>query len=100
MAEKPYPNLVLHPLDVSGSLCHYTDIWNADTNGGPIVNQYAQIMNGNDEPVEGLYGAGNASPLLLRRCIGVRGPLGRLTYGYTRLTEQTAPQKFDFATNN
>ena len=55
----------MYPLRESGP--YYAVIVAAsavDSNGGPIINSNGQILNVNDEPVVGLYGAGNcvASP--------------------------------------
>ena len=59
------PNPGMYPLRESGP--YYAVIVAAsavDSNGGPIINSNGQILNINDEPVVGLYGAGNcvASP--------------------------------------
>ena len=81
----PYPNPVLYPIETTGRL--YSIILTSgvlDTNGGPAVNKHAQVMNVNESPIEGLYGAGNciASPSK-EAYWGAGGPLGlTLAYGY------------------
>ena len=53
-------NVAMYPLRAKGP--YYAMIMTAaavDTSGGPVINSNGQILTYNDEPVVGLYGAGN-----------------------------------------
>jgi 3-oxosteroid 1-dehydrogenase len=54
------PNKAMYPLSETGP--YYAMIVAAsavDTSGGPVINENGQVLNWNNEPVVGLYGAGN-----------------------------------------
>jgi succinate dehydrogenase/fumarate reductase flavoprotein subunit len=59
------PNSAMYPLSDSGPYyCVIVGPSIVDTNGGPVINSDGQILDINNQPISGLYGAGNcvASP--------------------------------------
>jgi 3-oxosteroid 1-dehydrogenase len=79
-----YPNITLYPFTDEGPYyCILVAAGTLDTNGGPRIDSNARILDTENKPIPGLFGAGNCIAAPMPNYIGGGATLGNaLTFGY------------------
>lgn len=77
------PNITMYPFTATGPYyCILIGGGTLDTNGGPKINDKAQVLDTKENPIPGLYGAGNCIACLMPNYIAAGATIGNaLTSG-------------------